>query len=229
MFHKIIIAVARPGGERDALALAHRLAAPVAEFVNVHVTEDGDVAEHLDRVALDHAADLLVVGAHHREHLWSTDHTRATLRDAPCAVAVVPEGYADAAGDLRVIGVGYREQDPQSDAALAAAHALATTTGAEVRIANVVPETNWERPDSGAGAAAVAARERLSNLGGTIVVLEGDVQRSLVAFVDDVDLFVVGSHHHGELHRIIVGDTVSTLAAHATHPLLVMPHPTPEA
>ncbi len=224
MFQKIIVAVARPGGERDALALAHRLAGPVAELVNGHVAEDGAVAENLFRLATGHAADLLVIGAHHHDHIWSHDHARETLRDAPCAVAVVPEGYADAAGDLRVIGVGYREQDPQSDAALAAAQQLAATAGAEVRIANVVPETNWASADSGAGGAALAARERLAGLDGVVTVLEGNVRSALAEFVVGVDLLVVGSHHHGELRRLVAGDTVSALADDPTCPLLVMPH-----
>jgi len=224
MFQKIIVAVDGPEGERDARALAQRLAGPGAGLVTGHIPDGDDVAAGLFGLAAAESADLLVVGPHHHHHLWNADHARATLRDAPCPVAVAPVGYADH-GDAAIgaIGVGYDDHDPESDAALTTAQALAAASGAEVRITHVVAETNWDTPDSGAGRLAVAARERLSDLDGVVTVVEGDVHDALAALERGVDLLVLGSHHHGALRRLVVGDTVGSLSRELACPLLVIP------
>ena len=224
MFQKIIVAVDGPEGERDARALAQHLAGSGAGFVTGHIADGTDVARGLFDLAGAESADLLVLGAHHHHHLWDTDHARATLRDAPCPVAVAPIGYADlSAPQIGAIGVGYNDHDPESDAALTTAQAIAAASGAEVRITHVVPETNWDAPDSGAGRLAVAARERLAGLDGVVTVVEGDVHDALAALERGVDLLVLGSHHHGALRRLVVGDTVGSLTRELACPLLVIP------
>jgi nucleotide-binding universal stress UspA family protein len=58
---------------------------------------DSSVRCGLQHVAKRHAADLLVVGASHRRGLWRMvlgDDAAATVRGAPCPVAIAPQGYA---------------------------------------------------------------------------------------------------------------------------------------
>ena len=225
MFHKIVVAVDGQEGERDATALAHRLADRDATFTTGHIAEGDDVADGLFLLATDQRAELIVVGVHHHRRLWGADHTRATLRHAPCPVAVAPAGYANnGQAEIRAIGVGYHDHDPESDAALTAAQSLAAATGAEVHNTHVVPETNWDTPDSGAGRLAVAARERLTGLEAVVTVVEGDVHKALAALEHEVDLLVLGSHHHGVLRRFVLGDTVTGLTRDLSCPLLVIPH-----
>lgn len=230
MFHRIIVAIDGPDGERDANALAHRLAAEDAEYIAGHIPGGQDVATGLYELAASRSADLLVLAAPHHRHLWGADPTRATLRDAPCPVAVAPDRLADNRDpSVRSIGVGYNENDPESDAALELAQELASQLAAEVHVTHVVPETNWEAADSGAGRQAVLARERLAAIGGVITVAEGDVHRALVELEQEVDLLVLGSHHHGTLHRIVGGDTVAGLVRALACPLLVVPHTAPQS
>lgn len=223
MFQKIIVGDDDAEGGRDAGVLALRLTGPDSRLVTGHIPDGDDVADGLYRLVSEEGADLLVVGAHHHHGLVGADHARAALQHAPCAVAIAPAGFSDAADTaIRVIGVGYQENDPASDLALSTAQAVAETTDAQVRVTHAVPETNWEAPGSGAGRLAVASRQRLSDLPG-VTVFEGSVHDALVALEQDVDLLVLGSHQHGALRRVAVGDTVAGLARDLVCPLLVVP------
>jgi len=240
VFRKIIVAVDGQDGGLDAGALARTLAPPTAEIVVARVVPKddgpegvadagGDDAGGLHRLADEQLADLIVVGSHHRGgtgRVWSADRTRATLRDAPCAVAVAPRGFADdARGTIRSIGVGYDESEA-AQRALDLGRALAWDTAAELQALEVVPETNWQTPQSGAGWKAVAAGGRLAELEGvTGVVLEGDVLDHLAQFAREVDVLILGSHHHGVLSRLVLGHTVDDVTRHLTCAVIVLPHP----
>lgn len=248
MFRKIIVAVDGHDGGLDASALARTLAPATAEVVTCRVVtrDDGpdgvadardagvlvyarSVASGLHRLAEEQSADLLVVGSHHRggtAHLWSGDRTRETLRDAPCAVAVAPRDSAnEARATIRSIGVGYDETE-QARRALDMGRALASDTGAELHALEVVPETNWQTPESGAGWKAVAAGTRLAELSGvTGMVVEGDVHDHLAQFAREVDVLILGSHHHGLLHRLVLGHAAEGLPGHLPCAVIVMPHP----
>jgi nucleotide-binding universal stress UspA family protein len=189
------------------------------------------IAGGLHRHAEGHSADLIVVGSHHRRRtggLWSADRTRATLRDAPCPVAVAPQGFASAPKrPISVIGIAY-DDTPQARDALLFGRALASETGARIDALWVVDRSNWIDSESLVGWKAVEASRRLADVHGVIgVAVEGDaghVQDALAIFAHDVDLLILGSHHHGLLRRLALGDTVEGLSSRAACPLLVMPH-----
>ena len=92
------------------------------------------VGRGLHELAEREAADLLVVGSSTRGlvgRVTASDDTRAALNGARCAVAVAPAGYAERAGELREIGVGY-DGSPQSAHALEVARQLAAEHGAKL-------------------------------------------------------------------------------------------------
>jgi len=189
------------------------------------------VADGLHQLAEEHSANLIVVGSHHRRRagaLWSANRTRATLRDAPCPVAIAPRGFADDPGLLTgVVGIAY-DDTPEARDALLFGRALASETGARIQILWVVERSNWTDSESREGWKAREAGRRLADLHGvTGAAVEGDAREgreALTRFAHHVDLLILGSHHHGLLRRLVLGDTVESLSQHTPCPLLVMPH-----
>lgn len=179
----------------------------------------------LRALVADHGADLLVLGAHHHRHfhLPSRDHTRAAVRELPCAVAVAPSGYAKRPLQrVRSIGVGYVD-DRGGRLVLDLARDLAWQLDAEVHATMVVGLSNWEDAESLAGWRAVAAAKRMAEIPGVHgEAVEGDAQRALADLSRHVDLLVIGSHHHGALRRVL--PDVATHLSHEPHcPLVVLP------
>jgi nucleotide-binding universal stress UspA family protein len=173
-------------------------------------------------------ADLLVVGAHHHRHvsLLSRDHTRAALREMRCAVAVAPWEYATRPHQaIRSIGVGYVD-DRAGRVVLDTARGLAWQLGAEVRATTVVGLSNWQAADSGVGWKAAAAGRRMGEIPGVHgTAVEGEPRHALVALSNEVDLLVIGSHHHRALRRLLLGDVAEDLSRTSRCPLLVVAQP----
>jgi nucleotide-binding universal stress UspA family protein len=220
----------------DALAAARAvLEAPIEDGAGPDVSEvrvDGrSVAGGLHRLAQELAADLIAVGSHHRRatgRLWSADRTRTTLRDAPCPVAVAPQGFAPAARQpIRVLGIAY-DDTPEARDALLFGRALASESGAQIHALWVVDRSNWTDSESRVGWKAVDATRRLADFHGVIgIVLEADAhhpREALSGLAHEVDLLILGSHHHTFLRRIVLGDTVEGLSRRTPCPLLVLPH-----
>ena len=238
MFDNIIIAIDGSPAAADARALATTLAAPGAAFLTAHVAEghhetteveadvtlSGSFVGALDGLARERGADLVVLGAHHHGHLWSSNHTHSALHHLSSSVAVAPVGYGtDDQVALRVIGVAYDETTPESEAALAAARRLAEPSGAEVRVIEVVRDSNLPSSESTQGWKAQQASARLAELGGvTVTVLEGDPVHRLREAAGDLDLLALGEHHPSALAALLLDHTVDALAAHVTCPLLVV-------
>jgi nucleotide-binding universal stress UspA family protein len=211
--------------------LAASVSADSTPSVSALVIEGRSIADGLHRLAEDGPADLIVVGSHHRRRtgrLWSANRTRATLRDAPCPVAVAPQGFAGGPRrPIEVIGIAY-DDTPEARDALLFGRALASETGARIHALWVVERSNWTDSQSRVGRKAAEATRRLADLHGvTGVAVEGDPRHAkdaLARFAQDVDLLILGSHHHALLRRIVLGDTVDGLSRRAPCPLLVMPH-----
>ncbi len=180
-------------------------------------------------------ADLLVVGSCSRGALGRTmlgNDTRSALNGAPCAVAIAARGFAWAPAAVGRIGVAYNGS-PESDAALAAALALAGTRNASVRALEVV-----SLPIYGVGLFAIPvveridevlerANRRLSHLQGVQAeAVYGLVPgEELAAFGDELDLLIVGSRSYGPVKRLTLGSTSNYLERHARCSLLVLPRP----
>jgi nucleotide-binding universal stress UspA family protein len=112
---------------------------------------------------------------------------------------------------------------PAGRAVLDVARSLAWELGAELQAARVVSVSNWVTLDSGGGWKAVAAAQRMREISGVHgVAFEGDVERELVRFARNVDLLVVGTHHHGVARRLMRGDVAAGLTSHSPCPLLVV-------
>jgi nucleotide-binding universal stress UspA family protein len=183
------------------------------------------VAVGLHELVRSRRADLLVVGAHHARHLVSHDHTRDTVRDLPCAVAVATWGYAgEPRPVIRKVGVGYTD-DKGGREVLDTARGVAFQLGAEVHATTVVPPSHWEAADSGIGYKAAAAARRLAEIPGVHgEAVEGVPHRALAVFSTKVDLLVIGSRHHRSAAHLLRGDIAAGLS-HAAHcPVIVVPH-----
>jgi nucleotide-binding universal stress UspA family protein len=231
-YTSLLVALDGRQGGLDAEALARRLAGPDADVSVEHLTADALQRAALHDLVAARGPDLLVVGALHHRHLDLRPHdpTRVALRQAPCAVAVAPWEYASRPGEaIRSIAVGYVD-DHRGRVVLDAARGLAWQLGADVQATTVVPPSNWETADSGIGWRAAAAARRLAEIPGIRgVAMEGDPHHALAALSEEVDLLVIGSHHHGSVRRLLVGDVTKDLAHSSRCPLLVVPHPPPHA
>lgn len=190
------------------------------------------VAAGLHDAAESRGADMLVIGSCHRSaagRILAGDDTRATLHQAPCAVAVAPNGYAEIAREPHIVGVAY-DGSAQSDVALQYARELAQRTGARLAACHVASLRVY-----GAGAWAVpiaddvteeAARELREHSGlteGELTVLVGVGGEELAAFSETVDVLVCGSRHNGIVRRAVLGSTSDHLARHCACPLIVTP------
>lgn len=186
----------------------------------------------LHDVAEDERADLLVVGSTSRgpfRRAMLGDDTRASLNGAPCAVAIAARGYASQPTWKGVIGLGY-DGSPESEAALAAARALAERTGSSLRALQVVSLPNYAFGPvalvsaEGIDALIAEAAERLAQLDGVEGrAVYGLVGEELAAFSDELDLLVVGSRNYGPAKRLVLGSTSHYLQRHARCSLLVLP------
>jgi nucleotide-binding universal stress UspA family protein len=221
--------------EREAslkLLEAERAATGIeAELVSLIAMSPGGA---LHRQAEKQGADLLVVGSCGRGAFGRTmlgDDTRAALNGASCAVAVAPTGYAQHLSPLNKVGLGY-DGSPESRAALAFAHELAASSGAEVHALEVVslPSvlgfSGLMAPAIGASIEmmlqeAGARMQALPDVIGSAVY--GLTGEELAAFGDEVDILIVGSRGYGPVKRLVLGSTANYLERHARCALLVLP------
>jgi nucleotide-binding universal stress UspA family protein len=188
------------------------------------------IARGLHAFARLHRTDLLVVGASRAsevDRMLIGDDTRELLRDAPCAVAIAPVGYATPSRPLKEIAVAY-DGSRDSDGALEIARGLAAESHARVSAVQVVPMSvaagdPWN-PDAAVAEAVEAAEQRVVALGGVEPhVVSGDAAEELERFEPSIDLLVVGAHEHRAIDRFFGPSTSETLAEHPASPLLVLP------
>lgn len=202
------------------------------------VVADASAARALHDAVEREGADLVVVGASHREQPYRTllgDTCAATLHAAPCAVAVAPRGYADGSRRLRRIGVGF-DGSEESRAALALGRRLAMASGADLRVWTIVapPPPAWPVaayagwPDYEAAAIRAgnqmlaAARAELGEDVDAEVVI-GDAGAELADRTRDLDLLLLGSRSYGPVRRVLLGSTSTRVVRAATGPVLVLP------
>jgi nucleotide-binding universal stress UspA family protein len=224
------------GASHELLERERAEAEVEAELVSFLATSPG---RGLHDLAEERGGDLLVVGSCSRGVVGRAmlgDDTRAALNGAPCAVAVAARSYAEHPLPLARVGIGY-DGSPESEAALAAARAVAAQHRAKLVALEVVSVptysfTGLTPPALGdvIDALLTDAKERVGALEGVegraVYGLAGE---ELAAFGDDVDLLVVGSRNYGPLRRLVLGSTSDYLARHARCSLLVLPRQAPRA
>lgn len=200
---------------------------------NLMVSCAGLVGQGLHELAEDQDADLLVVGSTRHALLGRVllgDNCRAAFDGVPCAIAIAPRGYVQAARPLRRIGVGY-DGSPESQRALSAARELASATGGEVCAYRIVSlqDVREEKPipaDWPREIDHLVARdtEQLAQLEGVHgVVRYGGPREELVQSGKDLDLLIVGSRRYGPFGRMFHGSVSRYLVRHSSCPLLVLP------
>jgi nucleotide-binding universal stress UspA family protein len=225
--------------EADARELLAAVANSVEGVTGAEVIADPSAPHALHELAEDTEVALLVVGSTHRGTigrvvLGSTGER--LLHGAPCPVAIVPRGYADA-DPIRTIGVGYDGSD-ESKAALEAACRLASACRARLRVIHVFDATHgspalmtmpgWDRMRDESEA---LQRESLMkavdsvppDVGVESAFLTGAAGRELAAESEQVDRMVVGSRGYGPRAAVLLGGVGHTLIRQAACPGLVLP------
>lgn len=253
MFRRVLVGYQETERGRDALELGQILArANGAEMVIATApAEDGG---GLAQMARSHEADLIVLGSTHRTpigRILPGATVDRLLGDAPCAVAVAPEGFGRPAdggfgwrplsGDaedvgMRVIGVGF-DGSGAAHEALDLAAELAIHNGAALRVYAVAPRltTHPGALDSQAPSVpsnAEKLRKQLHNAVADLpaearalpVFLWGAPSIELVAAAENgVDMMVLGSRGGGRMQRALYGSISGTVIQEAPCPVLISP------
>ena len=195
----------------------------------------------LEQLAADVEPVAVVVGSAHRgaigQVLLGSTGT-ALLTGCPSAVAVVPRGYADRAGEhLLRVGVAI-DGGAESARALERAIDLAQRLHATLTIVGVLTPT-----PTGYGTVAGSAlgdlmrsqREHFAqameeaadrvprNLPVTVRRLEGPPAVTLAEVSADFDVLVVGSRGYGPFRSALLGSVSRALTKQARCPLVVVP------
>ena len=233
MFKSIIVGTKGGPGDADAIALAELLAGG-ASVTPVEIAGGRPVGRGLHEAAVEGGADLIVIGSSTRGligRILAGDDVTATLRSAPCSVAIAPRGYAAAPHAVGRIGVGY-DGSPEAQAALAVATALA---GEDVDVCALGVATPPQGLVTPLGVSAVAAiearRERteqcIAELAPAVegYAVDGIAHQKLAELSAEVDLLVIGSSRRGKVGRVLLGSTSETLSREAACPLLVVAAP----
>ena len=195
----------------------------------------------LKQVAADEGALAIVVGPSHRGSIGrivpGSVGTRL-LHGAPCPVAVAPSGYADGEQTpLRRIGVGYIDT-PEAGEALRAAVALASRTGAAIRVLSVdepVVSTavmllalgHTEHEAHARAQLAASLRGAIEDVAGPVEIsgdiVDGYADDELARLAGEVDLLICGSRGHGPLGDVLLGSVSAGVLRKARGPVLVVP------
>jgi nucleotide-binding universal stress UspA family protein len=229
----------------DALALAELLREAMGgPIVRASISPgESDPADGLRELAVEHRAQLLVVGSSHRGpvgRIFPGSVGRKLLHGAPCPLAVAPRGFAEGAHALAVIAVGFDGTDG-ADHAVRAAADLALEAGASLRVIAVLDTMGLmylgpERPTVMKTLRTELTKrvdELLESLPAELHcearLLSGPVPRTLLnEMADGVDLLVVGSRASGPIGSVLIGSVSSELAESSPVPVLIVPRRAPD-
>ena len=185
-------------------------------------------------------AAMIVVGSTHTGSLGRV-RPGATgerlLNGAPCAIAVVPDGYRsgerDVAGAIGVAYDGSKEASAAAHAAAGIAHALGTRL--EV-IGVLAPDPAYGGGELMGGSADPAMREVLrgdlkkvleaalpASVDANRVVLDGDPAGRLIERSSNLGVLVIGSRGYGPLRAVLVGGVSGRVVRAAQCPVIVTP------
>jgi nucleotide-binding universal stress UspA family protein len=214
--------------------MAHELPAGRVETVAV---ANPSPAHALQDLAESSGAAIVVVGSTHTGRAGRVvpgATGERLLHGAPCAVAVVPEGYAAHVPAIRRIAVAY-DGSETAKAAVAAAAGAARALDADLEVIGVV---NPEAVVAG-GFGYLVAREDVeaqlqAELDGVVaglpygvraegVRLTGDPADALIERSEGTDLLVMGSRGYGPLRAVLVGGVSGRVVREAHCPVIVVP------
>jgi len=194
-------------------------------------------AEALLAAAREHAADLIVIGAHRQRRPFDFGGTaRAVLARSPCPVWVEP---AEGRRFERVLAPV--DLSASTDLVLRAARSIAARFSVPVRVLHVFspPEFAWSAEEgTQRGPTYVveglrkeehaATRELVESfdwgaLPVETVFADGDPAATIVEHAGSSDLVVMGTHGHSGLARAVLGSCAYSVLRHGTGPMLVVP------
>lgn len=207
----------------EAEALLERERATAAPGAELITCADHSVGRGLHRLAGEHGADLIVIGACRHGFAGRVllgNVAVATLAGAPCAVAIAPPGYALEPHLLSRLGVGF-DGSPEARRALAVARALAARDGSTVDALRILPLQSRPYGEPAGNRWPDIAQEAPEDVDGEIGY--GRPGEELERFSETLDLLIVGSRDRGSLRRMLAGSTSDHLARRAHCPLLVLP------
>jgi nucleotide-binding universal stress UspA family protein len=232
----------------EARELADRMSRIAARGLAVElVSRVGAPDEVLAAAALEHAAQLIVVGTHGhtgiaRFLLGSV--ASSTIRHAPCDVLVVRGPSGGKAFERPLVAVDFT---PQSVKTITAAAALCVAKAPiEVLHAWQLPTGSWGATLLGqarfpwstvrdavlAGAKTQADKlvAQLTNLGNPVIVqLEQGPPAQVITEAAEKhghDLIVVGAHGHRGVRRLLLGSVAESTIRHSPCSVLVVHTPT---
>src|SRR4051794_18289382 len=226
---------------RTARRMAELLSNVPAERIHTAVAANPSPPHALHDLAEAEQAAIVVVGSTHTGRagrVMPGSTAERLLHGAPCAVAVVPEGYRGATHpSIAHIGVGYNGT-AESKAAVAAAAEAARALDAELTVIGVVEADLYGAPAMTGGPSYNILRKDLetavqsdldevvAGLPGVATVtacLDGDPSERLVAASERLDLLVVGSRGYGPLHAVLAGGVSGRVIRAAHCPVIVVP------
>jgi nucleotide-binding universal stress UspA family protein len=222
---------ARAPQERQQLGLErlHKLAAEADADAAVARIQAPSVRRGLHDFAVEHTADVLVIGQPRGGELARAvlgDEAREVLDDPPCPVAVAPASFA-ANTTMKRIGVGY-DESPASERALALAKRIAADRDAKVVAFQAVPapvyaHDIWNVEDE-IDHNVTEARHRMAATTGVEAHAEfaDDTVDGLKRFGGSVDLLLLGAHTFDPPDHLLKRTKAQRLADDPPAPLLVL-------
>jgi nucleotide-binding universal stress UspA family protein len=228
--------------EQTAREMCDRLDAVAADRREIRTTPNPSAAHALHDMAHAEHAELLVVGSSHTGRIGRVapgSTGERLLHGAPCAVAIVPDGYAARAErPIHRIGVAY-DGSEEATAAVAAAVELARALSAELEIIGVVVPHTYAASGLMGGAVYITPQDELDRmlqdeLDAVVAGLPADIKAGSVRLSGDaadklgersahVDLMLAGSRGYGPVRSVLVGG-VSGRLMHTVHcPVIIVP------
>ncbi|WP_051324773.1 universal stress protein [Candidatus Solirubrobacter pratensis] len=223
---------------RTARRMAELLSDVPLERVRTATVANPSVAHALTDLAEAEQASIIVVGSTHTGRAGRVlpgSTAERLLHGAPCAVAVVPNGYCTTTHPaIRRIGVAYNATD-EAPAAAEAARAV----GAELEVIGVVAADDYGAPALMGGPSYDTLREDIeehvqksldavvkglpADVHGETIRLSGDPADQIAARSGNVDLMVMGSRGYGPVHAVLAGGVSGRVVREAQCPVIVVP------
>jgi nucleotide-binding universal stress UspA family protein len=228
--------------EKTARGMRDRLDGIDPDRLLIRITPNPSTAHALHDLAGAEHAEIIVVGSSHTGRLGRVapgGTGERLLHGAPCAVAIVPDGYAARTDrPIRRIGIAYDASD-EATAAVAAGVELARALSAELEIIGVVVPHAYAATAMMGAAVYMTPQDELDGfvqdeLDTVIAGLPDDVRADTVRLAGDaadqlgersqgLDLMLAGSRGYGPLRSVLVGG-VSGRLMHTVHcPVIIVP------
>jgi nucleotide-binding universal stress UspA family protein len=224
--------------EMERVLRAVRPLVPDTIPVRTRILGSTSVVRGLHRLIGDEGSDVIVFSAADLRRYGHGNLALEALHDAPCAVAIVPVGYAAdrKAADVAVAWVDTAE----AQAALEGGIRMARHSGGTLRVVHVVrmpyglADHGWLGPSGTAEWLEAARRDGEASLARALEQVDGRVPvttelregvcgRELARAAVGCGMIVTGSRGYGALRRLVLGSTTAELLRGVEVPVLTLP------